>query len=169
VTCDLKHRPERDLLRNRRYHLVAQVELFVGLVQSEIGYSSYGRRVTQEAQQLFAVTRQYNQVLQSNTLTGQQLKIAADNTERSLQQLEADFYRVPGASPQSQRVLQQISQLVAAAQSAVPGGGTAANRSEPSSGQLWVHPSCRAAKHGAAIRLWTAGVSAASRFVSRHG
>jgi hypothetical protein len=100
--------------------LVAHVELFVGLLQSEIGYSSYGRTVIQEGQRLLAVTQQYYQVLQSNTSTREQMNIAADNVERTLQQLEAEFHRVPGVSPQSQRVLQQVSQLVAAAQSVFP-------------------------------------------------
>jgi hypothetical protein len=74
--------------------------------------------VVQQGQQLLSVADQYRQVVASGDVTGQQARIAADNLERSLQDLERDFYRVSGASTHSQRVLQQISQLVTAARSA---------------------------------------------------
>jgi hypothetical protein len=95
--------------------LATRANLFVSLVQSEVGYSGYGRRVVRQGQQFASVAEQYRQVVASGTSTRQQIQIATDNLDRSLHSLEVEFHRVSGASPHSQNVLQQLSQLVDAA------------------------------------------------------
>ncbi len=97
--------------------LVAKINLFTGLVQRELGGSIYGRDVVARAASLLSVAEQYRQVLQSSGGTGEQLRIAADNVEKALLNVQAQYQRVPGASSQSQIVLQQIAQLTAAARS----------------------------------------------------
>ncbi len=98
--------------------LVAKVNLFVSLVQGELGNSYYGQNIVTQSRSLLSVAEQYRQLLQSSGRTGQQVQIAADNVERALQVLEQEYRRVPGASSHCQIVLQQISQLVTAARGA---------------------------------------------------
>jgi hypothetical protein len=95
--------------------LVTQVDLFGNLVRNELGYSGFGASVVAQSQRMSTVSQQYRQVVQDRAATQQQLQIAVNNLGRAQQDLENAFYQVPGASPQSQSVLQQISRLVAAA------------------------------------------------------
>ena len=95
--------------------LVSRANLFVSFVQNEVGYSSYGQQVVRQGRQFAAVAEQYRQVVANPRSTRQQVRIAIDNLERSLQTLESQFHRVSGASPHSQSILQQLSQLVSAA------------------------------------------------------
>ncbi len=98
--------------------LVNRTDLFINLVSTELGSSRFGRSLTQSARGLLAVAQSYRQVVGDPNTTGQQLKITLDNLERSLQELEGLFSRLPGVSPQSQAVLHEISELVTAARTA---------------------------------------------------
>ena len=95
--------------------LVSRASLFVSLVQTEVGYSRYGRQVVQQGRQFASVAEQYRQTVVNTGSTRQQVQVAVDNLERSLRAVEGQFYRVSGASPHSQNVLQQLSLLVRAA------------------------------------------------------
>lgn len=98
--------------------LDAQVRLLISLVQNEIGYSDYGRRIISEATNLATVSNQYRQIVESNATTKQQLQITVINLDVALQRLELEFYRIPSSSAHAQSVLQQLSALVGAARTA---------------------------------------------------
>ncbi len=105
--------------------LVSRLNLFISLVQTELGGSFYGRDVLAQARRLLTAAEQYRQLLGAPGTTGQQIQIAADNVETTLQALEREYHRVPGASVHCQAVLQQISQLTTAAR------GAAGSRAPP--------------------------------------
>ena len=95
--------------------LLAKVNLLVNLLNAELGNTYFGNAVVQEARSLLAAAEQYRQVVNDRRSTPRQVAISFSNLEKSLGGLERSYYRVPGSSPQSKSVLQQVSQLVAAA------------------------------------------------------
>jgi hypothetical protein len=111
--------------------LIAQVELFIQTYRHEVGGARYGRTVLDQASRLLTVSSQYQDALRSRSTTTQQLRIASENLEQALQGLEAEFCRVPGASPMSRQILGRISRLVTAARLAYR------ETSNPGSGNGW--------------------------------
>ena len=90
--------------------LVSRASLFVSLVQTEVGYSSYGRQVVQQGRQFASVAEQYRQTVSNTASTRQQFQVAVDNLDRSLRAVEAQFYRVAwGIAQQSKCIAAAIS------------------------------------------------------------
>ncbi len=108
----------RDIAEIAR-QLVYQSGLFVNLIRNELGYSVYGARLVAEGQTLAANALQFQQVSQNLAATNLQWQQSLGNLDRSLASVESEFYRIPGASPQSQQVLQQVSHLILTARNAV--------------------------------------------------
>jgi hypothetical protein len=98
--------------------LVTQTELFTKTAQQDLGGTWFGRSLTGQSAKLQTVAAQYLDVVRSRSTTAEQLRLAADNLEVALQGVEAEFHRVPNASPQCQDILWRISQLVTSARAA---------------------------------------------------
>ncbi len=109
------------------------------LVQNELGGTYLGRELTRQAAVLASASTQYRETMESPDSTSQQVAIAANNVARALQELQATFRSVPGASAACQSTLWEVSQLEAAAElsakATVPASG-ATSAVEAEAGQL---------------------------------
>lgn len=103
--------------------LVERTNLLVNFLKAELGQTYYGNQVLEDGYRLFALTKQYRNVVRSADSTQQQVQIVIGNMDKALQDLERGYYRVPGSSSQSKQMLHQVSQLVAAAQNSNAGWG----------------------------------------------
>ncbi len=95
--------------------LVDRANLLLNFIKAEMGNTYFGRGVFEQGAKFLSVAKQYRNVVRSPNSTAQQIDVSLSNLDRSLQDLERRFYRVPGSSSQSRQMLQQVSQLVAAA------------------------------------------------------
>jgi hypothetical protein len=95
--------------------LVDRANLLMNFINAEFGQTYFGNKVAERGARLLTLTKDYRNVLRSPQSDPQQLQIVLTNLDRALQDLEQHYYQVPGASAQSKQVLQQVSQLVAAA------------------------------------------------------
>lgn len=121
--------------------LVERTNLLLNFLTAELGQTYFGNGVIEQGQRLFALSKQYRNVLQSSGGTQGQSQIVVNNLASALQDLESRYYKVPGSSSQSKQVLQQVSQLVAAAQSANSGWNRPPNVSQlPQAPQSPVSP-----------------------------
>jgi hypothetical protein len=88
---------------------------------------------------LASASTQYRETVESPDSTSQQVAIASNNVARALQELQATFRSVPGASAACQSVLWEVSQLEAAAElsaKATVASPNAASAVEAEAGQL---------------------------------
>jgi hypothetical protein len=109
------------------------------LVQNELGGTYLGRDLTRQAVVLASASTQYRETVESPDSTSQQVAIASNNVARALQELQATFRSVPGASAACQSVLWEVSQLEAAAElsaKATVASPNAASAVEAEAGQL---------------------------------
>lgn len=97
--------------------LVDKVSLFINIADRELGGSRFGYDVANSARSLLVASQQYQRL--TPTANAGQLQNAGGNVQLSLNQLESLMRSVPGASPQCQSVLWDISRLV----STMPGNG----------------------------------------------
>ena len=119
--------------------LEAKTSQLNSLVQSELGGTYLGRDLSSQAAVLASASTQYRGTVESPDSTSQQVAIASNNVARALQDFQATFRSVPGASAACQSVLWEVSQLEAAAElsakATVPGLGPA-SAVEVEAGQL---------------------------------
>ncbi|TWU29052.1 hypothetical protein Poly41_67510 [Novipirellula artificiosorum] len=98
--------------------LLTKVRLLTRIATGEFGGTWFGRNLLSATASLQAATSQFRDTVSSGDSTRQQIKIAADNLERALQQVESQFRAVPSASDQCRNLLWEISELVTALQTA---------------------------------------------------
>ncbi len=111
--------------------LVAKAALLSSAIQNELGGTRLGRDLMTQAAVLVSASSQYRDTVNSPQSTPQQVAIAANNTVRAFQELQATFRSAPGASAACQNLLWEVSQWVAVIESSagamasVQGGTTA--------------------------------------------
>ncbi len=98
--------------------LLTKVRLLNQVVTREFGGTWFGQNLLKSTASLQATTSQFRDAVSSRNSTQQQIRIAADNLERALQQVESQFRAVPSASDQCRNLLWEISELVTAARAA---------------------------------------------------
>jgi hypothetical protein len=111
--------------------LVDRANLLLNFIKAEMGNTYFGRGVFEQGAKFLSVAKQYRNVVRSPNSTAQQIDVSLSNLDSALQELERRFYRVPGSSVQSRRMLQQVSQLVGAAHYAIGGFAPPPGMSRP--------------------------------------
>ncbi len=101
--------------------LLTKVRLLNQVVTRGFGGTWFGQNLLNSTASLQATTSQFRDAVSSRNSTQQQIRIAADNLERALQQVESQFRAVPSASDQCRNLLWEISELVTAARSSQHG------------------------------------------------
>jgi hypothetical protein len=95
--------------------LLTKVRLLNQVVTREFGGTYFGRNLLATIASLQATTSQFRDSVSSRNSTQQQIRIATDNLEQSLQRVESQFRAVPSASDQCRNLLWEISELVTSA------------------------------------------------------